>query len=622
MGNRITSRHAIPFVSAWMLLLVCASVQAGILDDIGYSRLAVELGTSLPDGDGVPVTQAEASTSGIGNLPVYLPDVNDAAFSGKTITDMSAASTGTYSGHATGVGKKVYGNTTSVAPGITSIAAYWADDWLQAGFLGLGGNARPPVSTSRIANHSWVGDAQSASDNSDILRRVYWLVETDEYIQCVGIMNKTTPNSPLLSNAYNVITVGKSDGVNGFGTSQIDADYIAGRARPEIVAPLSSSSSATPTVAASTALLLELGHKNPLLSSDPREQSTSNRSGDTIYNAERSEVIKAVLMAGADRSTANTSAVDITDYRTDPANRTGNGLDPRYGAGQLNIYNSYHILAAGEQNSDEEDGNGATGSIGAAGFDYAPSFGGARGSETTASYYFATGSSQAMLAATLAWNIEIDAGKHNTFSGAATLHDLDLYLYDITSGMSLLASSTGSMDNTETLWLALPPAGVYLLRVVPKAGQGSFEWDYALAWQISDFVDSDGDGIPDASDPDDDNDALLDADELLAGTSRVIADTDGDLVLDSTEVLAGSDPLDNTSYPVWGDIDGDGDVDTADVLLATRAATGVITLDDGQLARGNVAPLVNGVPQTLPGDPFNAADLLLITRKALGEVSF
>jgi len=92
--------------------------------------------------------------------------------------------------------------------------------------------------------------------------------------------------------------------------------------------------------------------------------------------------------------------------------------------------------------------------------------------------------------------------------------------------------------------------------------------------------------------------------------------------MDGTEVLAGTNPLSNTDFPEWGDINGDGTVDIADVLLATRAAIGLLSLDASQLARGNVAPLVNGLPQTLPTDIFNAADLLLIQRKALGLVSF
>ena len=76
--------------------------------------------------------------------------------------------------------------------------------------------------------------------------------------------------------------------------------------------------------------------------------STSNRNGAVIYNAERSETIKAALMAGASRFTFNTSTTaNVEDYRVAAANQTDNGLDWRYGAGQLNINNSYNILAAG-----------------------------------------------------------------------------------------------------------------------------------------------------------------------------------------------------------------------------------------------------------------------------------
>ena len=80
---------------------------------------------------------------------------------------------------------------------------------------------------------------------------------------------------------------------------------------------------------------------------------------------------------------------------------------------------------------------------------------------------------------------------------------------------------------------------------------------------------------------------------------------------------AGYDPLLDTSFPVWGDIDDDRDVDAGDVLLATRAVLGHIALDSGQLARGNVAPLVGGTPRPPLIDEFNGADLLLIQRKAL-----
>lgn len=96
----------------------------------------------------------------------------------------------------------------------------------------------------------------------------------------------------------------------------------------------------------------------------------------------------------------------------------------------------------------------------------------------------------------------------------------------------------------------------------------------------------------------------------------------GDGFRDGMEFAAGYDPLSAASFPVWGDINDDRVVDIADVVLAARAVMGLVTLTDAELARARVAPLVNGVPQPAPNDPFTAADLLLIERKALGEVAF
>jgi outer membrane protein assembly factor BamB len=69
-----------------------------------------------------------------------------------------------------------------------------------------------------------------------------------------------------------------------------------------------------------------------------------------------------------------------------------------------------------------------------------------------------------------------------------------------------------------------------------------------------------------------------------------------------------------------GDINGDGEVDTADVILAVRIALGLITPDVSQLAHGDTAPLVNGTPS--PDQTIDLADVLVITRKATGQVNF
>ncbi|MCK5383045.1 MAG: S8 family serine peptidase [Gammaproteobacteria bacterium] len=155
-------------------------------------------------------------------------------------------------------------------------------------------------------------------------------------------------------------------------------------------------------------------------------------------------------------------------------------------------------------------------------------------------------------------------------------------------------------------------------------------------------LDSDSDGLSDTLEAtvgtnplssDSDGDSLTDYQEVAwdgdnsvysAGldTDPLNADTDSDGIIDGAESLAGTDPLDADSTFVWGDINNDGAVNAADVLLATRAALGTLTLDSPQLARGNVAPLVSGQPSSMPDDDFNVADLLLITGKATGVMSF
>ena len=154
--------------------------------------------------------------------------------------------------------------------------------------------------------------------------------------------------------------------------------------------------------------------------------------------------------------------------------------------------------------------------------------------------------------------------------------------------------------------------------------------------------DIDGDGLSDSlemaigTDPldvDSDNDSLTDYQEVAwddndtaygAGldTNPLNPDSDGDGVMDGTESLAGTDPLVSTDTLVWGDIDNNGVVNAADVLIASRAALRLVTLTSEQLARGNVAPLVGGQPTSAPDDDFNVADLLLISGKATGAMSF
>ena len=448
--------------------------------DIGMTRLRGELGDVVPTGSGVPVSQVEGTVKGH-----WMPDPAHAAFKGKTILDRSGDSG--HSGHATSVGRIFFGRKASVAPGIPHISVYKAGHWVGTGRLQFpywGG--KPLSGPERVANHSWVGNPPGLG--SEALRRLDWLVERDDFIQVAALNNGSTGKA-MLGSAFNVLSVGRTDGNHPRGTAPVDDDayedsrYATSRTAPHLVVPVGVTSRAAPFVSAAAALLVETGHRDPALSTDPVEAKTTNRSGELIYNAERSEVIKAALMAGADWQTSNTGKGDILGYREGPAHRTGNGLDTRYGAGQVNVCNGFHILAAGEQNSREDDPVRG-GRIGLEGFDFDPAFGGGNGSNRTATYMVTVKGDRTLLRASLVWNLLVKGGPGNGFDGNAVLYDLNLRLLDATEGDTLVAASESRIENTENITISLTPGHVYRLVVTAGPGQKAFRWDYALAWQL------------------------------------------------------------------------------------------------------------------------------------------
>ncbi len=495
IGAMFPLRQLPILLCAVVFTLLPAIVMADYRSDIGYTALQQELGTATPDGTGIRVTQVEGSEQ-VDGQNAWFPDPSHAEFVGKTISNASGAPAGLYSSHATSVGGSFYGIARSVAPGVSNITAFSANDWMGGGALltvvGSGGT-QPLSSTSRVANHSYVGSAPGA--DSYVLRRVDWLVETDEYIQVVGLGNGAgTSSVALLGSAYNVIAAGRTDGQTQVGSVALDETYTAGRTRPDLVDPSDYTSTAAPRIASAVALLVQAGHDNSTWSSDPVTTSMTNRAEIVVRNAERSEVIKAVLMAGADRVTHDSTSADLLGYRAISTDQTVNGLDRRYGAGQLNVANSYRILAAGEQGSAEDGNTSAT--VASRGFDYDPYFGGTSGSNTVASYPLPIDVKPRLLTAALVWNLDINGGTASSFNPAATLRDLNLEVVDLAdAGAPVVAASQSTLENTENIWIVIPAGAQYALRVTRV---GSFRWDYGLAWQL--LTDSDGDGAHDGQD--------------------------------------------------------------------------------------------------------------------------
>ncbi len=565
-------------------------------DDTGYPSLATELGSATPQGTGVAVSQIEGAVL-VGSYQTWMVDLTNSEFTGKSLVDESGGVPGVYSGHATSVGKIFYGNQTSVATGVASISVYNADTWLTGDFLktpATGNGVQPLVSGSRVENHSWVGHTGNASADAAILRRLDWVIGRDEMVSVIAVQNGGA-NDILLVSTFNSIAVGRSDGNNATGTAAVDSLYTAGRARPDLVAPFYVTSYAAPVVAAAAAVLVEAGHANAALSTDPVTQSTTNRALGVVRNAERSEVIKAALMAGALRSTSNVSTSDITDYRVAAGNQTSNGLDRRFGAGQVNILNSYHVVAAGEKNSLQDFGAGG-GQAGAEGFDYDPRFGGANATNDVGTYNLPIQAGDAELRFALAWNVSVNGGTKNNFNGTAQLFNLDAFLYDVTNVVSpiLVASSESANDNTENLYVTLTAGRAYAVEVKRSATQAVFDWDYGAAWQIA--------ALPP---PDADNDGIADsADNCPLTANPGQADADGDGIGDACDnctLVANADQFDgdNDGYGNYcdGDLNNNGVTNAQDTVIfrsslgssdpvADLNHNGIVNAQDNVIFRG------------------------------------
>ncbi len=158
----------------------------------------------------------------------------------------------------------------------------------------------------------------------------------------------------------------------------------------------------------------------------------------------------------------------------------------------------------------------------------------------------------------------------------------------------------------------------------------------------TDQLNTDGDSQGNACDADDDNDGLSDTLEGTLGTNPLLTDSDGDTLSDFDEVNYDGEPNNYTPgvdlNPLLVDTDSDsindnldpiplnfnfndadlaplnapdGNINAADLLIASKIALNLIPAEDIQLAHGDVYP---------PGNPdgvINTQDLILITNMVL-----
>lgn len=452
-------RVAVCLFSSAVLALSAPAVFADEIStyqaEIGYTSLMARLAAAsepLPTGAKVTAMQVEAPLAG--NL--YLPNTSAGELLGEPVAAMNGPGGGP-SSHATTVGRNFYGNTSSIAPQIASVAAYNANDYLTSYLRLLDPQgpvidpAPPKVQNFSFAVYSFTASPpfSSAQIGADVLRRFDYAIQRDQSIAVVAVGN-SAPMPQAMAGSYNSIAVGMSDAASSVGPTALD---VAGRSKPDIVAPgkfplaTNSASYAAPKVAAAAALLVETGNNLSVSAAD----------------AVRPETIKSVLLTGATKDAL--PSWSHTD--TQP-------LDARYGAGLLNIDHSHRILTAGEQEASDVSLVAGTGwdydSIAAAG---------------AKNYFFEIGSGFTLeqLSITATWLREVTitagAGLAGTALLDAELANIDLKLYAATGFTpgAQLAQSISTIDNVEHIFLQNLPAGRYMISLTSNQA-----WNYALAW--------------------------------------------------------------------------------------------------------------------------------------------
>lgn len=440
-----------------LFLAGAVSLQAGDLDTIGVTVLR-QVDPTLT-GSGVKVAQPEAPLSADSPPPF---EINPAAAGQPTnlftwISSLGSAtvytnSVGTESWHANVVAANFYGLTNGPATNVIHVDNYECVNLFNA-FIAYPGTAIP----ARVVNQSFIYDPSDellVNTNYDN----YAAQRGTIFVSGINGINNVQPICAPGS-CYNGI------GVGAYYAFSLPGPTDDGRCKPDLIAPDQAQypngavSYATPYVSASAAILVQAANRGD-------GGANTNTAGDL-------RTIKALLLNGA---------IKLIGWTNGPATP----LDARYGAGMVNVFNSWQQLKGGRRGFIESTtvSSGGAHPPGAnagneptlVGWDY-------NTISTTATqdainhYYFnLTGSNAFTLTATLVWNKQYKA---------TNINDLNLFLYN-TANSNLVVCSTSMVDNVEHIFLPALPVGRYDLQVLKRgsATQVSAIETNALAFEI------------------------------------------------------------------------------------------------------------------------------------------
>jgi len=452
-------------------------------DDFKTGVTAFRIGTTNLYGTGIRVAQAEATNN---PPPLESYEVNPANVGSPAgiftyISTYGTSSTypntvGTNSDHAEWVAKFFYGTVSP--PGQTSagIATNIAHvDVLDANYFfnNFVDQYTPQSLGDAIINQSYKYSATLPGNQTSITNQQLLDTLFDNYgayfnVLLVGAVGKTGhPGAP--GTGYNCISVGAYNGPDNVGGDSATGPTVDNsRCKPDIVAPDQNTSFAVPQVAGSAAVLLQAAERGD--------------GGTPTNSAADMRTLKALLLNGA---------VKQTDWTNGPSTP----LDARFGAGMLNLYNSYRQLAGGRQTNfvsttvtvnAAHPPTTATNTIAAlSGWSFATNTSSAT-SDAINHYCFnvTNGSAKTVFltAATLVWNRQYYPYFTPYYSPIKGINNLRLYLYN-TANSNLVACSTSTVDNVQHIWLTSLVPGRYDLQVWKAGGSTvSTAEPYALAF--------------------------------------------------------------------------------------------------------------------------------------------
>ncbi len=419
------------------------------LDTIGVTLLQTV--TTNLNGAGIRVAQPEGGYDLGTNWEVNPGTVGQPTnfityISSAGSTDVFPNSLSSESWHAGAVGGNFYGIPGGVATNVTHVDNYEANYFIN--YVVNAGTSIP----ARVVNQSFT---TSTTNNQSTYDQNYdWYAARYNTLFVSGIGNGGPVYAP--ATCYNGLGVGAYGGSSSTGPTPA-----GGRCKPDITAPAEATSYSTPYVAGAAAVLAEAGLRG-------------DGGGDTNAAADI-RTVKALLLNGAIKP------ADWTNGAATP-------LDARYGAGVLNVFNSYEQLA-GQKQTNLVSGSvstgtahpptGATNTIGVlSGWSFTKLTSSIL-FDAVAHYYFnvTNNSSGARFTATatLAWNRQ---------QNQTAINNLNLFLYNCANS-NLAAYSTSLVDNVEHLYATNLAQGRYDLQVWKAGGFSvSTAETYALAWEF------------------------------------------------------------------------------------------------------------------------------------------